>query len=186
MTLTPSLVRFDLKCGKGSISAGEKCTKGSGRNVRANLENAAIAAGIVGNIASFGAGMHQLRKGNLKKANRIMQAQGGFAALQGAGELSKANRTGDKELRAQGQHSLTTGALGVWLGSSLAGDFNRFPSPSALGVNIRARGSRFGANLKGKLTQRSQRQSLERMFNNPQLPPADFKGDSIWADGFAP
>lgn len=39
MTLTPSSIRFDLKCGKGAISKGEKCTKGPATKV-------AIAAGI--------------------------------------------------------------------------------------------------------------------------------------------
>jgi hypothetical protein len=29
MTLTPSSLRTDLKCGKGAISKGEKCTKGA-------------------------------------------------------------------------------------------------------------------------------------------------------------
>ena len=39
MTLTPSSIRLDLKCGKGAISEGEKCTKGPATKV-------AIAAGI--------------------------------------------------------------------------------------------------------------------------------------------
>ena len=33
MTLTPATVRLDLKCGKGSISPGEKCTKGTAQAV---------------------------------------------------------------------------------------------------------------------------------------------------------
>ena len=33
MTLTPASVRTDLKCGKGSISEGEKCTKGAAQRV---------------------------------------------------------------------------------------------------------------------------------------------------------
>ena len=39
MTLSPRTVRLDLKCGKGAISEGEKCTKGP-------ATKAAIAAGI--------------------------------------------------------------------------------------------------------------------------------------------
>lgn len=34
MNLTPSTVRADLKCGNGSISPGEKCTKGAGRSAK--------------------------------------------------------------------------------------------------------------------------------------------------------
>lgn len=33
MTLTPSTIRVDLKCGRGSISPGEKCTKGQATKV---------------------------------------------------------------------------------------------------------------------------------------------------------
>jgi hypothetical protein len=33
MTLTPSSLRLDLKCGKGAISPGEKCTKGAATTV---------------------------------------------------------------------------------------------------------------------------------------------------------
>lgn len=44
MTLTPSTVRNDLKCGKGAISKGEKCTKGAAQEV---IEKAApIALGL--------------------------------------------------------------------------------------------------------------------------------------------
>lgn len=44
MTLTPSTVRCDLKCGKGAISKGEKCTKGTAQEV---IEKAApIALGL--------------------------------------------------------------------------------------------------------------------------------------------
>ena len=39
MTLTPRTIRLDLKCGKGAISEGEKCTKGPTTKV-------AVAAGI--------------------------------------------------------------------------------------------------------------------------------------------
>ena len=33
MTLTPATLRLDLKCGKGAISKGEKCTKGAATTV---------------------------------------------------------------------------------------------------------------------------------------------------------
>ena len=33
MSLTPASLRFDLKCGKGAISPGEKCTKGAAQRV---------------------------------------------------------------------------------------------------------------------------------------------------------
>jgi molecular chaperone GrpE (heat shock protein) len=33
VTLTPAALRLDLKCGKGAISPGEKCTKGAAQRV---------------------------------------------------------------------------------------------------------------------------------------------------------
>lgn len=33
MSLTPASLRLDLKCGKGAISPGEKCTKGAAQRV---------------------------------------------------------------------------------------------------------------------------------------------------------
>lgn len=57
MTLTPSKIRNDLKCGKGAISPGERCTKGPAtktkpkenntiRNVALGVGGAAILGGI--------------------------------------------------------------------------------------------------------------------------------------------
>lgn len=58
MTLTPSTLRLDLKCGNGAISEGEKCHKGlSQRSAKAKAKSAkaqqlvnglGIAAGITG------------------------------------------------------------------------------------------------------------------------------------------
>jgi hypothetical protein len=36
MTLTPATLRLDLKCGRGAISEGEKCTKGLATRVASN------------------------------------------------------------------------------------------------------------------------------------------------------
>ncbi len=56
MTLTPSTVRSDLKCGKGAISKGEKCTKGSATPAKTNntIRNIALGVGgaaVLGGIA---------------------------------------------------------------------------------------------------------------------------------------
>lgn len=52
MTLTPSAVRSDLKCGKGAISKGEKCTKGPSTEAKValgvGLTVGAIALGTLG------------------------------------------------------------------------------------------------------------------------------------------
>ena len=65
MALTPSTVRADLKCGNGSISQGEKCTKGAaqkvqspGRSTGSRLKTVAKVAGaaaLIGGAAYAGA-----------------------------------------------------------------------------------------------------------------------------------
>lgn len=55
--LTPSTIRLDLKCGKGAISKGEKCTKGP-------ATQRALSAGAValsGGLAAVGAGVYIMR-----------------------------------------------------------------------------------------------------------------------------
>lgn len=52
MTLSPSTLRLDLKCGKGAISKGEKCTKGA--STQASLqENILKYGGVAGAIGSL-------------------------------------------------------------------------------------------------------------------------------------
>jgi hypothetical protein len=46
MSLTPSTIRLDLKCGKGSISSGEKCHKGSAISTGQALTAGAVALGV--------------------------------------------------------------------------------------------------------------------------------------------
>lgn len=64
MTLTPSTVRQDLKCGKGAISKGEKCTKGPAtkanpkenntiRNVAVGVGGAALLGGIALGVSKY-------------------------------------------------------------------------------------------------------------------------------------
>ncbi len=54
MTLTPSTVRRDLKCGKGAISKGEKCTKGTATPAKPNNTIRNIALGVGGAAALGG------------------------------------------------------------------------------------------------------------------------------------
>ena len=66
MTLTPSTVRQDLKCGKGSISKGEKCTKGPATAAKTNntIRNVAIAAGAAAVVGGAIYGVHKFRRAN--------------------------------------------------------------------------------------------------------------------------
>jgi len=80
MTLTPTTIRLDLKCGKGAISEGEKCTKGPATKVEKNPakegskkgeltkgQKQRIAVGYAAAYATLtAAGLYQMR--NMRKA----------------------------------------------------------------------------------------------------------------------
>lgn len=93
MNLTPATIRLDLKCGRGSISEGEKCTKGPATRVLPNSHTAspskskrlkanrnkvrrraitmlAIGAGVVG-VSALGA--QRERAARLERDNLIIR-----------------------------------------------------------------------------------------------------------------
>ncbi len=63
MTLTPSTVRNDLKCGKGAISKGEKCTKGTATPAKTNntIRNIALGVGGAAVLGGIALGATKLR-----------------------------------------------------------------------------------------------------------------------------
>lgn len=113
MVLTPSTVRLDLKCGRGSISPGEKChvaqaspatpdqrpsTKGIGNKLKVAGE---VAAKIGGGTA-IGIGVLQTVGGTLSgnlgyTARGVRNVKLGNAAIQTAA-ASQASRAGNKGL----------------------------------------------------------------------------------------
>ena len=54
MTLTPVSLRLDLKCGKGAISKGEKCTKGAAKQVNQPLNKAGAVVQMAGGLGAAG------------------------------------------------------------------------------------------------------------------------------------
>lgn len=85
MTLTPSTVRQDLKCGKGAISKGEKCTKGPATATKPNNTIRNIALGVGGAAVLGGVALGATK---VRAARRAAQAPLGksptpdqFAAL---------------------------------------------------------------------------------------------------------
>lgn len=195
--------RLDLKCGNGSISEGEKCTKGSasrpqgtgnkaiGRNtLKRAAGNTAIVIGTVGNLATaYGAvkGMGTLNSGDLSKA---IQRQAAFSALAGAGYRLKAggttNKQEKKQLQASGNALLTSATIGGVAGHSLGGGYTKGltfsfkgykkPNFANTAANIKGRASA----LKGAVVQRKSRASLERMYMRSG------RRDSVYAAGFSP
>ena len=70
MALTPSTLRQDLKCGKGSISKGEKCHKGAATTVTPEnrtataLRTALLVGGAAAAIGGVAYGVHKYRSVN--------------------------------------------------------------------------------------------------------------------------
>lgn len=181
--------RLDLKCGAGSISEGEKCTKGTaqkaGSRVRAGLENAAVIAGTAGTLYNYAQSVAKGMSGDLKGAGRALQAQGAFAALGAAGMAAKGNRTNNKALKQQAKRSLGSGAVSALVGSALTGDLNKANlSGAKSAASNAAAGLRntFGraAAAKSNVTYRTAKSQFERMYNRPG------RRDSVYAAGFSP
>lgn len=164
MLLTPSTVRFDLKCGQGTKACGKacipvknQCKKGVGRKIAA----ATALVGFAGQAATGGAALGSLLGGDTQKANRLLQANAGFQALTATGARGLG-------LKQEANKMITQAALTGASATALAGDFNRLGRASA---------GRLSA-LKGQITQRGTRARLERQFKK--------RSDSIWASGFSP
>lgn len=99
MTLTPSTVRLDLKCGKGAISPGEKCTKGPAtkRAPRAGAKERFLKrAGTIGAVGSLGYTAGALLTGKSGHALAGVSAFNASAAAFNAGEAIGYERKGQK------------------------------------------------------------------------------------------
>jgi hypothetical protein len=171
--------RLDLKCGNGSISKGEKCTKGatsksSSRNktngIRSVLENAAVIAGTGGSLYNGGQAVFQLGKGNLEGAKSALQREAAFGALSGAGVYARGARIGSNMLKERGKSTMITSAVVGGLASLNRSTFSKRGVRNLMGKS---------AAFKGKLTQHKQRTSLERAFNSPG------RRDATYASGFS-
>jgi len=191
-SLTAGMFRADLKCGRGSISEGEKCSKGpaqrvaskgsGGSRVRKGLENAAIVAGTAGTVFSYGQVAGHALSGNLAGASRALQREGAFAALSGAGMYAKGARTKNKRLKAEGATTVGAGAVAVGAGHLLGGGYTKgMKPPSIAGARTGLRNAMGRASAaKSNLTRRKYKSQLERMYRGPG------RRDSVYAPGFTP
>lgn len=193
-----SAARLDLKCGEGSISEGEKCTKGTaqkvqsnkvslGQRVKAGASLLAIGAGTVGQAAFTGAAFGAGLSGNAKAAGRYTQAAAGFGALKGAGLAGVGAKKAARE-------ELAGAASGALVGSLLSGDLEK-------GARAMGRAAREGAPMTAKRLKyaRSNAKGQARLatMRNAPLPKAQTiygrvvdpwagRRDSVYATGFSP
>jgi hypothetical protein len=99
MTLTPSTLRVDLKCGKGAISEGEKCTKGAAtkRAPRAGAKERFLKkAGTIGALGSLGYTAVSLARGKSGQALGGLSAFMASSSAYSAGEAMGYERKGQK------------------------------------------------------------------------------------------
>lgn len=117
MTLTPSTIRTDLKCGKGAIQRGHKCTKGAA-TVAENILKYGGAAGAVGSV------IYGMQRG----ANPFNAAAGVSASLGaiGAGVSAEGKRTGNKMKEAQGRTLAAGGIAGAVMYGSFGHSLGKF------------------------------------------------------------
>ena len=184
-SLTAGTFRADLKCGRGSISEGEKCTKGSaervqrkgGSRVRAGLENAAILVGTAGTWLSYGQGLGNIVSNDIRGTARALQLGGAFTALRSAGEEAKGRRTGNKRLQGKARRALGSAAVAATLGTSFTDDLYKVSTGAKTGLrNALGRASA----AKGSVTYRNAKSQFERMYKRPG------RRDSVYAPGFTP
>lgn len=189
--------RLDLKCGAGSISEGEKCTKGTaqraepkkkGAGIRNALENAAIIGGMAGTAVSYGQVVGNALSGNMVGASKALQREGAFAALAGAGMTAKGARTKNKLFKKEGAKALAAGGVAIGAGHLMGGGYTKgigasLPSASAMRQTLK----RGASNLAGKasaaksnVTYRTAKSQFRRMYNSPG------RRDSVYAAGFSP
>jgi hypothetical protein len=163
MTLTPSTVRLDLKCGNGSISQGEKCTKGTaqGATKKTNTVKTAAKVALVAG-AALGAGL--AGKAVLNKVTSIAASR---------------NKTQIRAMSANRRAAWQS----VWETNAAANKANLFQRGKAQANYQNARD-----NLYNSID--SQRREIARMKRfapkSAARKRAAAKRDSIWATGFAP
>ena len=116
MNLTPSSVRADLKCGNGSISEGEKCTKGAAQKVDPKAEAKKEFRNLMNNPTA--AVQFNRARGSTKGVgNKIKVAGelaarlgGGFALGAGVMQLSEGAMRGNLGEVSRGYRNMQLGA----------------------------------------------------------------------------
>jgi hypothetical protein len=167
--------RLDLKCGKGAISEGEKCTKGPAQKVqpkqpskaRTIASAGAILGGVALNAGATGYGVGKALSGDIAGAGRAFQVAGAGQALMGVGARGLGRKKESKRLLANA--ALTTGA-GTLLREQQTGELAGLLRKGRMAMQT------------NRLNRR--RRSMERAFRKPSAvrPP---RRDSIYATGFS-
>lgn len=108
MTLTPASIRLDLKCGRGSISEGEKCTKGPATKVKpvaptrkytpraTKTEKFLKRAGVIGTLGGAAVSLGGIATGNTRLGLHGLAGAMAAASAYNAGDAMGFERRGQK------------------------------------------------------------------------------------------
>jgi hypothetical protein len=183
-----SAERLDLKCGKGAISEGEKCTKGAAQKVqpkgpskaRTIASAGAILGGLALNAGATGYGIGKALTGDLAGSGRAFQIAGAGQALMGAGARGIGLKKESKRLLA---NAAVTAGAGTWLREQQTGEL----AGAARGMRQKAKQVRYlRSNAKGRARMAAIRNAplpQPRMRNGRVTDP--WNNDSIYATGFS-
>jgi len=125
MTLTPTTIRLDLKCGNGAISEGEKCTKGNATAVKPNKKSRS-KSGIKSGLAKaliIGGGATALAGGVTWAASLAKEIKNEFDTPKGSSGYFKTARSLNEGYKARRFRKISAAIGGLGLaavGSGLA------------------------------------------------------------------
>lgn len=205
--LDAAAARQDLKCGKGSISKGEKCSKGAATAPSFNekrvaqggfswgkatkAEKAGAAVGGAATLAGIATAVHGLTKGNFAQAQAGIQIAGAGNIALGGSQIAQGARTGNSQAVAAGSLVAGIGAFNARSGykamrSELtSGEFNNRSTPI---TNTLMRGAALPGNLKGraKLARNASKRPRGKAKIGPDGKIQSPWLDSVYAAGFTP
>ena len=115
MTLTPATLRTDLKCGRGAISEGEKCTKGPAQRVPPGNKFVQVPKDYPGRKQPYGVGFRSKAENALIASGQIISAA---SVLANVAELVNPTPFGVKPRPAYGAIATSVGGALIGIGSA--------------------------------------------------------------------
>ena len=196
MNLTPSTLRADLKCGNGSISEGEKCTKGTAQKVRASSTSRVrkpkvstgqrIVRGVTSGLAFYSGLSNAERAGRLLSQGNIEGAL--MAGGSAVGSLSATHSYSQgKYLQGLGREAAgLAGGVGAAAGYGAVRGFQRAGGSQKVKNYAQTNWGKPMSNAwkKAKYRAGSVNVTATRVTEGPSL--LRGRRDSVYASGFTP
>jgi hypothetical protein len=205
MNLTPSTIRADLKCGRGSISKGEKCTKGAAQAVDPNKvvnqagvrekdkysfkkqqkawsEHAGLSIGVAGAIAGALGGQGGF---GVRAARAALGGAAGYGLGRAAGTVEGTLRAaGNRTARAYGRSRENGRRAQKQIAAMNPKWKAEYQAAKARGAS-RAELTELSVN-QAKQVDKILRRNETQVWTNENRRTHSKRRDSIWAEGFQP